>query len=66
VITERVFGPPPGGEFGVWNMTQVLCFLRHLRLTGVVVRDEEPDGTFRYRPARDRAAARRAPGVVGR
>jgi glyoxylase-like metal-dependent hydrolase (beta-lactamase superfamily II) len=56
-ITRRVFGPPEGGEFGVWNMTQTLGYLRHLRLAGAVVREEADDGRFRYRAALDRASS---------
>jgi len=47
-LTRRVFGdsPPP---LDVWQMTEVACYLRHLRLRGDLVREEEPDGLFAYR-----------------
>lgn len=46
-ITERVFGPLPPIAM-VWRMTEVACYLRHLRLAGAVMREVQSDGRFRY------------------
>jgi glyoxylase-like metal-dependent hydrolase (beta-lactamase superfamily II) len=51
VLTPRVFGEPDSGETAVWKMTELVCYLRHLRLAGEVVRDEDGDGKFIYRLA---------------
>jgi len=48
VLTDRLFGDLDP-QAAVWRMTEVVCYLKHLRLAGTVVRDEEPDGTFTYR-----------------
>ncbi len=50
-LTPRVFGEPDSGETAVWRMTELVCYLRHLRLAGAVVRDQAADGTFTYRLA---------------
>lgn len=50
-VSIRVCGEPASGEFAVWNMTNTMCLLRHLRVTGAIVRDAMPDGTFAYRDA---------------
>lgn len=47
-ITGRVFGEPPSEMVRVWQLVEVVSYLRHLRLAGRIVRDEAPDGTFRY------------------
>lgn len=47
-LTRRVFGELDG-ETAVWRMTELVCYLRHLRLADAVVRDEGPDGKFTYR-----------------
>jgi hypothetical protein len=39
-------------------MTEVLCYLKHLRDAGAVVRDEDAGGAYRYRLA---SAAREGP-----
>ena len=46
-LTSRVFGPvgPPGD---VWRMTEIACYLRHLRLRGEVERREDERGRFAY------------------
>jgi hypothetical protein len=46
-LTSRVFGPvgPPGD---VWRMTEIACYLRHLRLRGDVERREDARGRFAY------------------
>jgi hypothetical protein len=36
-------------QAAVWRMAEMLCYLKHLRLAGAIVRDEAPDGTFTYR-----------------
>jgi glyoxylase-like metal-dependent hydrolase (beta-lactamase superfamily II) len=46
-ITVRVFGELPPLTM-VWRMTEIACYLRHLRLAGIVTRDEDADGRFRY------------------
>jgi glyoxylase-like metal-dependent hydrolase (beta-lactamase superfamily II) len=50
-VMERVFGPDDGWVAGPWLLTQTMCFLRHLRLAGRVVRDEVR-GRYVYAPAR--------------
>lgn len=50
-LTPRVFGEPDSGETAVWRMTELVCYLRHLRLAGEIIRDEGPDGKFIYRLA---------------
>jgi glyoxylase-like metal-dependent hydrolase (beta-lactamase superfamily II) len=46
-ITARVFGDlDPIGM--VWRLTEIACYLRHLRVAGVVVRDQVGSGRFRY------------------
>jgi glyoxylase-like metal-dependent hydrolase (beta-lactamase superfamily II) len=50
-LTARVFGDLGSGEEGVWRMTELACYLKHLRLAGAVVRDESGDGKFTYRLA---------------
>ena len=46
-ITARVFGDlDPIGM--VWRLTEVACYLRHLRLAGAVTRGERADGRFVY------------------
>jgi glyoxylase-like metal-dependent hydrolase (beta-lactamase superfamily II) len=47
-ITDRVFGNLDP-QAAVWRMAEMLCYLKHLRLAGAIVRDEAPDGTFTYR-----------------
>jgi glyoxylase-like metal-dependent hydrolase (beta-lactamase superfamily II) len=46
-ITRAVFGEPASGEMGVWQMTEVAAYLRHLRLAGRIERVEVA-GRFRY------------------
>jgi glyoxylase-like metal-dependent hydrolase (beta-lactamase superfamily II) len=48
-LTARVFGEFDSGETAVWRMTELACYLRHLRLAGAIMRDEALDGTFAYR-----------------
>lgn len=50
-ITARLFGEPPSEMMRVWQLVEVVSYLRHLRLAGRVVREEMPDGTFRHRCA---------------
>lgn len=50
-VTRRVFGEPTSDQSAVWLMTEVLCYLKHLRDAGAVVRDENARGAYRYRPA---------------
>ncbi len=47
-ITERVFGDLTPIAM-VWRLTEIACYLRHLRLTGTVTREQDADGKFRYR-----------------
>jgi glyoxylase-like metal-dependent hydrolase (beta-lactamase superfamily II) len=46
-ITRHLFGEAASGEMGVWQMTEVLAYLRHLRLAGRIERLQEA-GRFRY------------------
>ncbi len=47
VLTDRVFGDLDP-QAAVWRMAEVLCYLKHLSLAGMVIRDEAADGTFTY------------------
>ncbi|HUA70350.1 MAG TPA: MBL fold metallo-hydrolase [Solirubrobacteraceae bacterium] len=49
-LTYRVFGDLDD-QAGVWKMTEIFGYLKHLRLAGKVTRDEDMDGTFSYRLA---------------
>jgi glyoxylase-like metal-dependent hydrolase (beta-lactamase superfamily II) len=55
-ITARVFGTLPPIEM-VWRLTEIACYLRHLRLAGIVARDEDADGRFLYVQADPRTAS---------
>ncbi len=48
-LTVRAFGDGLGGEDVVWRMTEMLAYLRHLRLAGEIVRERAADGSFRHR-----------------
>jgi glyoxylase-like metal-dependent hydrolase (beta-lactamase superfamily II) len=48
-LTERMFGALPA-PLDVWRMTEVCAYLRHLRLAGVVVREED-GGRYVHRRA---------------
>ena len=50
-IMERLYGPDDGTAAGPWLLTRVLCYLRHLRVSGRVERTLDGDGRFRYVPA---------------
>jgi glyoxylase-like metal-dependent hydrolase (beta-lactamase superfamily II) len=47
-ITRRVFGDAGRTEM-VWRLTETAADLRHLRLAGVVTREQDADGRFAYR-----------------
>jgi glyoxylase-like metal-dependent hydrolase (beta-lactamase superfamily II) len=47
-ITRRVFGDLAPIAM-VWRVTEIACYLRHLRLAGVITREEDARGYFRYR-----------------
>jgi glyoxylase-like metal-dependent hydrolase (beta-lactamase superfamily II) len=49
-LTYRVFGDLED-QAAVWKMTELFGYLKHLRLAGLVIRDEAADGTFSYRLA---------------
>jgi glyoxylase-like metal-dependent hydrolase (beta-lactamase superfamily II) len=50
-VARRAFGTPPT-PFTTFAYTNLAaCALRHLRLNGEVVRDEDAEGRFRYRAA---------------
>jgi glyoxylase-like metal-dependent hydrolase (beta-lactamase superfamily II) len=49
-ITVRVFGELPPLEM-VWRLTEIACYLRHLRLAGRVTREQDGAGRFRYTAA---------------
>ena len=53
-IAHRVLGETGSGEAAVWRLAEVIAYLRHLRLTGAVVRSIAPDGAHRYRTAAER------------
>jgi hypothetical protein len=46
-ITVRVFGELPPLTM-VWRLTEIACYLPHLRLAGHVAREEDAAGRFRY------------------
>lgn len=48
-ISRRVFGRPRNRTREFSELTETLCYLRHLRLAGAIVREESPGGTFLYR-----------------
>jgi glyoxylase-like metal-dependent hydrolase (beta-lactamase superfamily II) len=48
-VTRRMFGEAASDQVAVWRMTEVLCYLKHLREAGAVVRDEAETGTYSYR-----------------
>ena len=50
-MTRRMFGEPTSSQTAVWLMTEVLCYLKHLRDAGAVVRDENARGAYTYRLA---------------
>lgn len=50
-VTRRMFGEPDSDQVAVWQMTEVLCYLKHLRGEGAVVRAEDEGGTYSYRLA---------------
>ena len=50
-MTRRMFGEPTSDQTAVWLMTEVLCYLKHLRDAGAVVRDENARGAYSYRLA---------------
>lgn len=47
-ITRRVFGNQ-GATAMVWRLTETAAYLRHLRLAGLVSREQAADGRFVYR-----------------
>lgn len=49
-ITSRVFGDLDS-QAAVWKMGEMVAYLKHLRLAGMITRDEAADGTFSYRLA---------------
>jgi glyoxylase-like metal-dependent hydrolase (beta-lactamase superfamily II) len=48
-LCSRVFGPAETGQGTVWQMVEMIAYLRHLRLTGRIVRDDTGP-TFAYHP----------------
>jgi hypothetical protein len=42
----------------VWQMAEVVAYLRHLRLAGRIARREEAGGRFRYTQINQRRGAR--------
>jgi glyoxylase-like metal-dependent hydrolase (beta-lactamase superfamily II) len=47
-LCSRVFGPADTDQGTVWQMVEMIAYLRHLRLTGRIVRDDT-QATFAYR-----------------
>jgi len=47
-ITRLVFGDGGRTEM-VWRLTEIAAYLRHLRLAGIVMREQDADGRFAYR-----------------
>jgi len=50
-IGLRVFGEAPSMMQEVGRLQETMAYLRHLRLQGRVVREEQPTGVYRYLPA---------------
>ena len=50
-LCARVFEPADTDQGTVWQMVEMVAYLRHLRLTGRIVRDESGEA-FAYHPAR--------------
>jgi glyoxylase-like metal-dependent hydrolase (beta-lactamase superfamily II) len=48
-ITRRVFGDEATEFLRVWQFVEVVCYLRHLRVGGLVSRDAAGDESFSYR-----------------
>lgn len=49
-LCARVFESAETGQGAVWQMVEMVAYLRHLRLTGRISRDDSGD-TFAYHPA---------------
>jgi len=49
-LCARVFEPAGTDQGAVWQMVEMVAYLRHLRLTGRIVRDDSGE-TFAYHPA---------------
>jgi glyoxylase-like metal-dependent hydrolase (beta-lactamase superfamily II) len=50
-LTRRVFGDPDPDGAGVWQMAETICYLRHLRSAGAIVREQDDRGLLSYRLA---------------
>lgn len=56
-LTRRIFSEPVSDPKTVWQMAEIICYLRHLRLTGTIVRETHAE-RFRYRlAASDRSSS---------
>jgi glyoxylase-like metal-dependent hydrolase (beta-lactamase superfamily II) len=49
-LTRRIFSDPVSEPKTVWQMAEIVCYLRHLRMTGTIVREVQ-GGQFSYRLA---------------
>ena len=50
-VRRRMYGEPASEQTAVWQTTEVLCYLKHLRDAGDVVRDQNATGAYSYRLA---------------
>ena len=65
-MRRRMYGEPTSDQTAVWQTTEVLCYLKHLRDAGDVVRDQNATGAYSYRLAGAPRGADRAPALLGR
>jgi glyoxylase-like metal-dependent hydrolase (beta-lactamase superfamily II) len=56
-VALAVFGESGGHIDAVWRLGETMCYLRHDRLAGRVLREVGADGVFRYRLATEVEAA---------
>jgi hypothetical protein len=47
-VRGEVFGAPPSAPVGVWQLGEIMAYLRHLRLKGIVDRRSD-GGIYQYR-----------------
>jgi glyoxylase-like metal-dependent hydrolase (beta-lactamase superfamily II) len=59
-VNYAVFGPDITDVDAVWRLTEILCYLRHDRLSGRMLRQTDEDGRFSYELAARPEAARPA------
>lgn len=49
-VTRQVCGSEAGTIAAVWDLAEIVCYLRHLRIGGRIAREHGPGGEFHYRP----------------